>query len=78
MGKYPKLEPAAKCVVCSINVYSLDGTIKPQVMPCGIGGPDRRTGKEACDDCPYETSEQRLQIEYSYDTMIKDLHRKPE
>ena len=80
--KYPKLEPVGQCPVCSINLYLIDGTVKPQVMPCGIGGEFRKPGpmtdgvkREVCDECPYETEQERLAIKYSYDWLKSDLHR---
>jgi len=82
MGKYEKLEAVSQCPICTINVYLIDGKVQPQVMPCGIGGESRKVGAKAdgvklepSADCPYETEQQRLAIEYSYDHMIGDLHR---
>ena len=84
MGKYEKLEPVGQCPVCTINVYDIGGKIQPQVMPCGIGGEYRQSGgltdgvkREVAEPCPHETEAERLAIQYSYDRMIVDLHRKP-
>lgn len=81
MGKYEKLNPVGQCPVCTINLYEIDGKTQPQVMPCGIGGDARKPGtdnqhvkRELSDDCPHESEQQRMAIEYSYDRMIKDMH----
>lgn len=45
-------DPIGKCPICTINLYPLEGKMKPAVLPCGV------------EDCPYESKSAQALIDY--------------
>jgi len=55
------LEPKAKCEICTINMYEIEGKIQPQVFPCGIA------------QCPFETENEQSKIEVNPKKLLEKL-----
>jgi len=60
MNKYDFGEKKGECPICGINLYEINGEIKPGVMPCNVGL-FRQENRLKADrgKCPYENTKQQ-------------------